>query len=71
MDLLFWGLTFRIIGEVILGLAVIGVHWRIVKEHRIDGKVLKDIRRERNLAIIAIILMAVGYALELTFYEFL
>ena len=71
MDLLFWGLTFRILGEVILGLAVIAVHWRIVKEHRIDGKVLKDIRRERNLAIIAIILMAAGYALELMFYEFI
>jgi len=69
MNLLFWGLTFSIIGKVSLGIAVMMVHWRIVKEHKIDRVVLTEMRREKNLALIGIILMIIGYLLELIFYD--
>lgn len=71
MDLLFWGLTIGIIGKVILGFTVMSVHWKIVKEHKIDRAVLTEMRRERNLAFLGIVFMIVGYVLELMFYDFL
>lgn len=71
MNLLFWGLTLGIIGKVCLGATVMMVHWRIVKEHRIDRVVLREMYRERNIALLGIILMVAGYVLEVVFYNFL
>jgi hypothetical protein len=71
MDLLFWGLTTGMIGKVILGYTVISVHWKIVKEHKIDNAVLKEIRRERNLALFGIALILLGYLMEISFYGYL
>jgi len=68
-NLLFWGLTLGVIGKVLLGVTVIAVHLKIVKEHKIDGVVLKEMRRERNLAIVGIIFMIVGYILEVLYYQ--
>ena len=70
MSLLFWGLTFGVVGKVTIGIAVMMVHWRIVKEHRIDRIVLTEMRRGRNVALLGIVLMVVGYILELLFYGF-
>ena len=67
-SLLFWGLTLGIIGKVLLGLSVVLVHTKITKEKHIDGLVLLEMRRERKIAILGIILMVVGYVLELTFF---
>jgi len=71
MSLLFWGLTLGVIGKVFLGITVMMVHWKIVKEHRIDRKVLREMRRERNIALLAIIFIIAGYILELAFYGYL
>ena len=70
MALLFWGLTLGLIGKVTLGIAVMMVHFRIVKEHHIDKAVLTEMRRERNVAFLGIILMVIGWVLELFFYGF-
>lgn len=70
MDLLFLGITFGVLGKVILGITVIKVHHKIVKEHRIDGAVLREIKKERNLAILGIIFMVIGYILEVMFYGY-
>ena len=71
MDLLFWGLTAGIAGEVLIGVAVMSVHWRIVKEHKIDRVVLREMRRERNLALICIALMVLGYILKVSHFGYL
>ena len=70
MSLLFWGLTLGVVGKVLLGVTVMMVHGKIVKEHQIDKLVLREMRREWGLALIAIILILIGYALELIFYGF-
>ena len=70
MDLLFWGLTLGVVGKVLLGITVIKVHSKIVKEHKIDGAVLSEMRSEKNLAILGIIFMVVGYILEALFYGY-
>jgi len=68
MDLLFWGLTIKTIGEVIIGFSIISVHLRIVKEHKLDRKVYRSIRNEKFLSIIGIILILFGYFLEVAYY---
>ncbi len=70
IDLLFWGITFGVIGKVLLGVTVIKVHAKIVTEHKIDGIVLSEIRFEKYLAILGIIFMVIGYLLEVRFYEY-
>ena len=70
MDLLFWGLTIGITGKIIIGITVIRIHSKIVQEHRIDIVVLKEMRKEKNLAILGIIFMVVGYILESIFYGY-
>jgi hypothetical protein len=69
MSLLFWGLTLSVIGKVLLGLTVMMVHWKIIKEHKIDRVVLKEMRRERNVALLGIILIVAGYLLELMAFD--
>ena len=69
--MLFWGLTFGIIGKVLLGLTVIMVHNKITHEKRIDGLVLMEMKREQAVAFIGIALMIFGYTLELVHYELL
>ena len=71
MDLLFWGITLGFIGKVLLGVTVIRVHSRIVKEHHIDEVVLREMRIERLLAIGAVILIIIGYLFEITYFEYL
>jgi hypothetical protein len=68
---LFWGLTLGTAGKVLLGLTVISVHWKIVKEHKIDQIVLREMRHERNLALLGIILILAGYIIEISFYGYL
>lgn len=65
-DQLFWGITLATLGKVLLGITVMLVHSKMVAEEGIDGIVLKEIRRERNVAILAILLLIVGYVLEIT-----
>ncbi|MCH7756774.1 hypothetical protein IIC45_01685 [Patescibacteria group bacterium] len=71
MDLLFWGITFGFVGKVLLGITVIRVHARIVKEQHIDEAVLKEMKSERLLAIGAVILIIIGYLFEITYFEYL
>ena len=51
------------IGEIIVAYTVIKVHERIMKEHKIDAKVLKTMRKEQRLAIIGIIMITSGWIL--------
>lgn len=69
--MLFWGLTLGVIGKVLLGASVIMVHSKITHEKHIDGIVIMEMRRERNIALFGILLVVLGYAMELAFYGFL
>lgn len=59
------GITLGVIGKVLLGVSVILVHGKVAHEHRIDGAVIREMRRERNIAVLSIILIIIGYALEM------
>lgn len=70
MDLLFWGLTTGIIGKILIGIAVINVHWHIIREKHIDEDVIDALKRERWVAIIGVMLMVSGFFLEIMFYGY-
>ena len=69
MSLLFWGLTLGTIGKVLLGLTVLMVHSRIIHEHRIDRAVLKELKRERAIGILGVVLIVAGFIFEILFYN--
>ena len=70
MNLLFWGLTIGVAGKVMLAVGVLLAHSQIVQERKIDSEVLRSFKIEHTLTIFGIILIIVGYGLEIYFYGF-
>lgn len=70
MNLLFWGLTIGVIGKVLLGIGVILAHTSLAHEKKIDSFVLKSFRLEHEMTIVGIILILIGYFMEIYFYGF-
>ena len=70
MNLLFWGLTIGLIGKILLVVGVLLAHNQIAHEHSIDDAVLKSFRKERVLTILGLMLIILGYLMEVYFYGF-
>lgn len=60
------GLTITTIGEILIAVAVIRVHSHVIAEHKIDAKVLKQMKFERNFAVLGVILLIVGFIFQVT-----
>jgi len=65
--MLITGITLGMIGTVLLGIAVIRVHWHVSHEHKIDRDVIRAIKNERIVSIVAILFIIAGYILELAY----
>lgn len=63
----FVGFTLDVIGKILVAISVLFIHRRVAKEHRIDRKIIREIRRESAWAIIGIALMVLGYILQIPF----
>jgi len=70
MHILFLGLTISVIGKVFLAIGVLWAHSEIAHEHRIDNKVLHSFRLERIITVVGLLLIVLGYGLEIYFYGF-
>jgi hypothetical protein len=70
MNFLFWGLTISVIGKMFLASGVLIAHSGIAHEMRIDSAVLKGFKIERVLTIIGVVLIILGYLMEIYFYGF-
>jgi len=70
MNLLFWGLTISLLGKVMLAAGVLLAHSEIAHEHRIDAKVLRIFRIEMWITLFGLVLIVIGYFMEITFYGF-
>ena len=70
MNLLFWALTVGVIGKVLLAVGVLIAHTKLAHEKKIDQLVLNSFRLEHSLTIAGIILIVVGYGMEIYFYDF-
>ena len=57
-------ITLEFIGTILIGIAVPRVHTKVSKEHRIDKKVLRSIKRERSWTIVGIMLITVGFLIN-------
>ena len=65
MSLEIIGFSLDVLGKVLLGVTVLLAHRRIVQEHRIDRQVLTEMRREQLLGVLGIVLIVVGFLLQL------
>lgn len=64
MTMEFIGFTLDVIGKIMVAYTAIAVHRRVWKEHRIDGKVFREMRREQIIGALGIILIIAGYILQ-------
>ncbi len=53
--------TLDLIGKLLIAFTAVMVHHRVQREHKIDKKVFDEMRKERTLALIGIVLMVLGY----------
>lgn len=54
-----------LIGVILIAVSVIRVHSGIIHEHRIDQKVIREMKGERRYAIVGIIFILIGFALNI------
>lgn len=66
MNLLFWGMTFSVIGKGMLALGIIWVHITMATERSIDERVIKAFRKETIITILGFSLIFIGYILEIS-----
>jgi uncharacterized membrane protein YidH (DUF202 family) len=59
------GSTLTLIGDVLIGIAVLRVHTKLTKEHKIDKKIFKQIHQEKIITYIGIFLLILGYILNI------
>lgn len=59
------GFTLGIVGKIMIGFTAIMVHHRFRKEHKIDERVFKAMRREQVVGIVGITFIIIGYFLQL------
>jgi len=61
------GFIIDALGKVLLGISVILVHGIVYKERKIDIKVLREIKIEKKLSILGIILIIIGSIIQILF----
>ncbi|MBI3114528.1 MAG: hypothetical protein HYZ07_01035 [Candidatus Harrisonbacteria bacterium] len=65
MVMAFIGFTLDAVGKILVSYTVIMVHYRFWKEHKIDERVFATMQRERIIAILGVILIIIGYLLQI------
>lgn len=66
VEIMIVGVTLRVIGEVMVVLAVLHMHHTMVQEHRIDKRVVLTYKQERLLTWSGLLFILVGYVVEVT-----
>ena len=65
MNIEFLGFTLDVIGKVLVAYTAIKVHHRFWKEHKVDEFVFKAMKREQIIGIAGIILVIIGFLLQI------
>jgi pilus assembly protein TadC len=68
MSILFWGLTIGTIGKVFVALCILRVHQIMAEEQKIDARVIRSFKTEKAFTAIGVVLIVIGYVLEIYFY---
>lgn len=64
MNIEFIGFTIEVIGKLMIAFTAIMVHHRFRKEHKIDARVFKSMRREQVIGILGMVFIIIGYFLQ-------
>ena len=59
------GFTLDVIGKILIGVAVYFVHKRIMKEEKIDKAVIREMKKEKKIVFLGVILIIIGYFMQL------
>jgi len=59
------GFTLDVIGKLMVAFTAVMVHHRFFKEHKVDEKIFRIMKREQLIGILGIILIVIGYLLQL------
>lgn len=59
------GYTLDLFGKLLIAFTAIMVHHRVQQEHKIDKQVFDEMKKEKVLAMIGILLMIIGYFFHL------
>ncbi len=59
------GHTLEVIGVILISYTALSVHRHVRKEHKIDEVVFKHMKREQATGYIGIILIVIGYILQI------
>jgi len=59
--------TLDVVGTVFIAYAALRVHHRVLSEHKVDGRVLKSMKREQKIGVVGVISIVSSYLLEVFF----
>ncbi|MAG77628.1 MAG: hypothetical protein CL811_12810 [Colwelliaceae bacterium] len=64
-SLVILGMTCEFLGTLLIAITALSVHIRLRREKGVDKAVFKQIRKEKSYAVLGILLIVVGYAIQL------
>jgi len=67
VDYLFLSETIEMLGHLLIAYTVIMVHYRFRKEHKVDMKVFREMRREQIIGVTGVIFLLAGYFVKIIF----
>jgi len=59
------GLVLEFIGTIMIAYTVMRVHYRVWKEHALDNKVFRAMKREQGIGVLGVLFVAAGFLLQL------
>jgi len=65
LTILIIGITFDVIGTILIASTVLRVHNRAREERAIDSRVINEMKKERTATILGIVLIIVGYVFQM------
>lgn len=60
------GLTLELVGTILIAFMALKVHHHVLKEHKIDEDVFKEMRYEQVLGVLGIGLLIIGFLIQLS-----
>jgi len=65
LTILIIGITFDVIGTILIASTVLRVHNRAREERAIDSRVINEMKKERTATILGIVFIIVGYVFQM------
>lgn len=59
------GITLQTIGTLLVGFVALRVHHWVIVRQMVDQQVLRTMKREQRLGVLGLLLIAIGYILQL------